>query len=161
MKFYLYILLFLLTNTSYTFAKEERFSGEPLPRFVSITKSSSNTRFGPDTKYPIKYIYQAKSQPVKVINEYYGWYQIKDIDGDVSWIHKNSCTKANYIMASHNETKLYEKDNITSNIIAKLNRGVIAKVKECFNQFCEVEVNYNNSPLYGFLIKNEIWGIYE
>ena len=159
MKLYLYIILILFINIHSVYGKESRFSGEPIPRFVSISKSPLSTRVGPSVKYPIKYIYQAKFQPVKVINEYYGWYQIEDVENDSSWINKNSTSKAKYAISVNDNTKLYEKNKLTSDIIAKINKGVVVKVVECSENLCNVEVNFNGQPFKGFVIQNELWGI--
>ena len=158
MRFCLYIILFLLTNLTNVYANESRFSGNPIPRFVSITKAPSNTRVGPDINYPIKYIYQTKHQPVKVVNEYYGWYQIEDINGDLSWIHKNATGKSDYVMTTHDNTKLYQKKKLTSKIVAKVNRGTTFKVLKCSSGFCKVETTFNDTLFKGFLIEDGLWG---
>ncbi len=159
MRFVLYIILFLLTNSQLTIAGESRFSGNPIPRFASITKSPVNTRIGPDISYNVKYIYQTKYQPVKVVNEYYGWCQIEDINGDLSWINKNALGKANYVMTLHDNTKLYQKKKLTSRIVAKVDKGTIFKVIKCSAGFCKVETTFNGTLFKGFLIQDNLWGI--
>lgn len=159
MRFVLCITLFLFTNLHSVYAKESRFSGELIPRFVSITKAPTNTRVGPDVNYPIKYVYQTKYQPVKVVNEYYGWYQIEDINGDLSWVYKTATGKANYVMAMHDNTKLYQKKKLTSKIVAKVDKGTIFKVLKCSSGFCKVETTFNDTLFKGFLIEDNLWGI--
>ncbi len=159
MRFFLCIILFLLTNFNNTFAAEKRFSGEPIPRFAAIVKAPSNTRVGPDVNYPIKYIYQSKNQPVRIVNEYYGWSQIEDVNGDISWIHKNALGKSNYVMALHDNTKLYQKKKLTSRVVAMVDKGTIFKVIKCSSGFCKVETTFNGTLFKGFLIQDNLWGV--
>ena len=156
MKFVLCITFLLFTNFTSAFGAESRFSGEPIPRFAAIAKSPTNTRVGPDIKYPIKYIYQSKYQPVRIVNEYYGWYQIEDINGDISWIYKTALSKANYVMTLHDNTKLYQKKKLTSKVVAKVDRGTTFKVLKCSSGFCKVETSFNGTLFKGFLIQDNL-----
>ncbi|MBR1544973.1 MAG: hypothetical protein IJ638_03470 [Alphaproteobacteria bacterium] len=160
MKRYLCIILFLFINFTSVYGAETRFSGEPIPRFVEITKAPYNTRVGPDVNYPVKYVYQSRHQPVRVVNEYYGWYQIEDINGDISWINRSATTnKTNYVMTLHDNTKLYQKKKLTSKIVAKVDKGTTFKVIKCSSGFCKVETTFNDTIFKGFLIQDNLWGI--
>src|SRR5690606_22259481 len=48
-----------------------------------------NVRTGPGTRYPIQWVYLRRGWPVEVIEEYELWLQIRDIDGDTGWVHRN------------------------------------------------------------------------
>ena len=159
MKHLLFILLFLLVNTKALYAFEERFSGNPIPRFASISRSDVNARFGPSTTYPIKYVYKLKSQPVKIINEYYGWYQIKDVDDDISWIYKSYIGKDNFVITTSDNINLYEKAKQDSDIIAKLNKNIVLFLDYCEDSYCHVKLKYNGDDYEGYINKLHIWGI--
>ena len=158
MKKYLFIVLFLCINSVFVKAKEEtRYSGNPIPRFASLKSGSINTRFGPAVTYPIQYIYKSQFQPVKVINEYYGWYQIQDINGDTSWVHKNYLSITKYAIPSENNTHLYLKDSTNTSIIANIDKGVILKVENCDDDFCYIETL--NKDYKGYIQKSKPWGV--
>ena len=159
MRFVLCIILFLFTNIHIVYGGETRFSGNPIPRFVSIARTPANTRVGPDINYPVKFIYQSKYLPVKVVNEYFGWYQVEDINGDLSWIHKNAIGKPNYVMTLHDNTKLYQKKKLTSKVIAKVDKGTTFKILKCSSGFCKVETTFNGTLFTGYLIQDNLWGI--
>ena len=82
------LCLFLFLSCRVCLA-EERFSGNVLPRFMALASNKVNARVGPNITYPVKYIYTRKFMPVVVVNEYYGWYQVKDENDDLSWVWKN------------------------------------------------------------------------
>ncbi len=159
MKRVLISLLFLLVNSNISYSAETRFSGDPLPRFASITREKADARFGPSVKYPIKYTYKSKFQPVKVVNEYYGWYQIQDRYGDLSWVYKTALSKKNYAITIHDNIKLYARSKLTAEILAKVNKDVLFFVDECDNGFCRVETNFNNQHFKGFIIQDNLWGV--
>ena len=158
MKKIVFTFLFLSVNSICLYANEKRFSGDPLPRFSSIKTNSVNTRVGPATTYPIKYKYKSRHQPVEIINEYFNWYQIKDIDGATSWIFKTYIGKNNYTVPIVNGTKLYAKPQTNSEVIAKINKGVILKTEYC-DTFCKVSVSYNDNTFEGYIEKNYLWGM--
>ena len=159
MKAALLILLFLLINLPNTYGAEPRFSGEPLPRFAALAREHISSRVGPSIKYPVKYEYHSKFQPVQIINEYYGWYQIKDKTGDISWVHKSQISKNSYAITIYNKTKLYAKPKLTAEILAFVDKGAIFRVGECSSGFCEVDTNFNNIHYSGYILTDNLWGV--
>ncbi len=152
------ISLFLLINSLNLLASDKRFSGKKLPRFASIKSLSINSRFGPSQTYPVKYIYNSKSQPVQIINEYYNWYQIKDVYGDTSWIYVNYIGKNDYATSIYDDTIIYAKAKPTSEIVAKVDKGVVFKIKGC-KTFCKVETKFKGITFKGFIEKSDLWGV--
>lgn len=152
------LLLLFLGLSAPTLAAVPRFSGEPLPRFASIKGGKVNTRFGPAIKYPIKYIYQSQFQPVSIINEYYGWYQIEDIKGDTSWVYKIYLSNKEYAVVKSDGVLVYKKPKTTSKVIAESEKGSIFLVNNCDSKFCEVKTNYDDILYEGFILKDKLFG---
>lgn len=69
-------------------AAGETPSGQPVPRFVSLKFAKINGRAGPDRTYPVRWVYQRKGLPVRVIAETEEWRRIQDPEGSVSWVHR-------------------------------------------------------------------------
>ena len=159
MKRLFFTILILLSNISISYSAEQRFSGEPLPRFASLSREHTPTRFGPSIKYPVKYEYHSKFQPVKIINEYYGWYQIRDRKGDISWVYNGYLSKNNYVTVIHNKTKLFEQPRLTSNVLAFVNVGALFRLDECDSGFCRVDTNFNGKSYSGFILQDNLWGV--
>lgn len=152
------LCLFLFLSCRVCLA-EERFSGNVLPRFMALASNKVNARVGPNITYPVKYIYKRKFMPVVVVNEYYGWYQVKDENDDLSWIWKNYLTSKKYVMTNRDNVFLYKKGKLTSRILAKVNKGVIFFAEKCDDNFCKVKMNYNNKEFKGYILEEDLYGI--
>ncbi len=135
-----------------------RYSGENIPRFVSTRFDKIKSYVGPNTKYPIKYTYNYKNTPLKVINEFYNWRQVEDIDDKKSWIHVNDLTSIKTAMITKN-TILFDDNNLQGQQTAKLQPNVIFKIKNCKDHFCYGEIEHKNSKLKGYILQKYLWGI--
>ncbi len=153
-----YFILFMFFSSS-IFAQVQRFSGNKIPRVMTLKTDNVNARVGPNIKYPIKFIYKRKFLPLIVINEYFGWYQVKDMYGDLSWVSSNYLNYKPYAITNKNNIFLYEEPDLSSNIIAKVDKEIIFYVYECKDLFCEVKTNYNNNDFEGFIFKTDLFGI--
>ena len=152
------LVLFMLLSFN-VFAGEQRFSGDVLPRFMALKANKINARVGPNVMYPVKYVYTKKFLPVVVINEYYGWYQIKDVKGDLSWVYISYLTSKPYAMTQKDGVYLYEKPKMTADILAKVNKGIIFSVDKCKDNFCEVKTSYMGNVFEGYILEDELYGI--
>lgn len=135
-------------------------SGLALPRMVSLRSDNINGRSGPDTKYPIEWIYKQRGAPVEIVNEFTHWRQIKDWDGSLSWVHKSMLTGKRFVkVMTPGENNIYNRDQYDSRIIAKVEDGVIGEVKECKkgNDFCLIKFD----TIEGWVPKKILFGIYE
>lgn len=135
-------------------------SGLALPRMVSLRSDTINGRSGPDTKYPIEWIYKQKGAPVEIINEFGLWRKIKDWEGSESWVHKSMLTGRRFVrVIVPGENNIYNSDNYQSKVIAKVEDGVIGEIKKCTkgNSFCLIKFG----TIEGWVPKNIVFGVYD
>lgn len=126
-------------------------------RFVAMRADKVNARSGPNIRYPIEWIYQQQNYPVEIIAEYEQWRKIKDYDGTVTWVRKNLLTNARYALVTEpGENNVYAKDSINSDIVARAENGVVAKIKRCNQTFCLL--NFNDD-IEGWMPRNSLYGI--
>lgn len=126
-------------------------------RFVAMRADKVNARSGPNIRYPIEWIYQQQNYPVEIIAEYEQWRKIKDYDGTVTWVRKNLLTNARYALVTEpGESNVYAKDSINSDIVARAENGVVAKIKRCNQTFCLL--NFNDD-IEGWMPRNSLYGI--
>ena len=126
---------------------------------ASLRSEPINGRSGPDTKYPIEWIYRQKGAPVEIINEFGLWRQIKDWEGSESWVHKSMLTGRRFVRVMNlGENNIYNDDNYQSKVIAKVEDGVIGEIKQCRknNEFCLIKFN----TIEGWVPKNILFGVY-
>jgi SH3-like domain-containing protein len=140
-------------------AAEPRFSGEKIPRFAAIRSAQVSARVGPGPAYPVKYVYRSKFQPVQIVNEYYGWYQIKDISGDMSWVYRNYLAGAGYATPVVDGVLLYKKARADSAPLAKVGRGIVFLISKCDDGFCAARTNVDGTEYRGYLLKDGLFGI--
>ncbi len=154
------IALIMSVSSAMAQAADSSESGLELPRMVSLRSDLINGRSGPDTKYPIEWIYKQKGMPVEIINEFGLWRQIKDWEGSECWVHKSMLTGRRFVKVTNlGENNIYNSDDYGSKVIAKVEDGVIGEVKECKkgNDFCLIKFG----TIEGWVPKNILFGIYK
>jgi SH3-like domain-containing protein len=126
-------------------------------RFVAMRANKVNARSGPNIRYPIEWIYQQQNHPVEIIAEYEYWRKIKDHEGTVSWVRKNLLTNNRYaLIVEVGENNIYDKDSLTSQVIAKAENGTVAKIKKCTQTFCLLEFE---NGITGWMQRSVLYGI--
>lgn len=152
----LILSLFLVLFCSEAFASVIELSPAET-RFVAMRADKVNARSGPNTRYPIEWIYQQQNYPVEIIAEYEQWRKIRDYEGAVTWVKKNFLTNTRYALVTElGENNIYAKDSLNANIIAKAENGVIAKIKRCNQTFCYLIFS---NDIEGWMPRNTLYGI--
>ncbi len=134
-------------------------SGLPVPRYVSLGAQEVNMRTGPGTRYPVKWIYNRKTYPVKVEAEFDIWRKIRDRDGEHGWVHGSLLSGRRTVIiagdpALHMQT-LYDKPHPASQAVLRAEDGVIADLLECQPDWCRVRIDGKK----GWVIRDGLWGL--
>jgi SH3-like domain-containing protein len=131
-------------------------SGLPLPRFASLKSDNVFARTGPSMDYPIRWVYKRAGLPVEIVQEFDVWRKIKDPDGGTAWVHKILLSgQRTAIITSKTPVTALSKPEGTQPV-ATLEPQVIARIEECDNKFCKMEV----VPFKGWVEKKFLWGVY-
>lgn len=126
-------------------------------RFVAMRADKVNARSGPNIRYPIEWIYQQQHYPVEIIAEYEHWRKIRDYDGTVTWVRKNLLINTRYALITEpGENNIYDKDSLNSAITARVENGVVAKIKRCNQTFCLLEFE---NDIEGWMPRTTLYGI--
>lgn len=131
-------------------------TGLPLPRFVSLRKAEVFVRTGPGTRYPVDWVFTYKNMPVEITAEFDAWRKVKDWQGTTGWVHKSMLSGKRWIIVPKGAKKLHREDNPQAPVIARLEKKVLARLKQCRGAWCEV----NLSGIKGWIKRSEIWGVY-
>ena len=139
-------------------------TGLPLPRFASLKASRVNMRVGPGTEYAASWLYTRPGLPVEIIAEFENWRRIRDSEGTEGWVYhsmlsgQRTAVAAPWMRDKGDNVFVNLRRNAVkdANIIAKLQPGVVVKLKECTGDWCEAEVD----GAEGWLHQGEIWGAY-
>lgn len=130
-------------------------SGLPIPRFVSLKFQEVNLRSGPGRRYPIRWVYNRKSLPVEVIEEFGHWRKVRDAEGDEGWAHKSQLSGTRMaIFKADSVLRRYPEAGAPPMI--KVQKNVIGQLLECDINWCEVQIESYKS----WTEKSAIWGVY-
>ena len=136
------------------------FSGLPVPRFVSLKKNRINIRRGPGTNHAVQWVFNRKGLPVEVIAEFENWRRIRDADGEEGWVFHSLLSGTRMVTVApwekEGRIELSEKPSRLSKIIAFMEPGVMARVRQCSGSWCSVVVG----DFEGWVAQNSLWGVY-
>ena len=121
--------------------------------FLMLKNNKVNVRYEPDLNSPIKYIYNKKNLPIKVIDKKENFRRIIDIKNNGGWIHASQLKKNKSFILLENQI-LFSKPTKYSKPIVKISAGRLLLVKKCKLKWCRVKTeNYT-----GWLEVKNVWG---
>ena len=148
MKKIFFILLLLIIPIN-LYSRDFTFT----PKYASIKKEKAYSRHNASFDAPLEWIYQKKYLPILIIRERDNWREIRDIDGDISWMHVSMISNKRTFINKEDQNLLKYKNNNIVNVIVK--KGVVGKIINCDEIFCKVKIkNYK-----GWVEKKYLWGI--
>ena len=143
---------FLFIFSTFVFISNISFS-----EVRSLKNTKVNVRLGPSKNYPIKYVYEKKYLPVKIIDEHYNWRKVRDYDNDSGWIHISQLSKIKTTVTMKNNQVVYSSPSIYSKPKVKLEIYQVLTIKKCNRIWCEIK----NSETNGWIKKEHLWAINE
>ena len=144
------ITLFLLFFFSLT-----NFLSAENSKFLSLKNDKVNVRYGPGLNFPIKFIYNKKFLPIKIIDSKENFRRIIDHKKNSGWIHISQLRKANSIIVLEDKI-VFKKNSKFSKPLFKLEKGRLVQIKKCISKWCKIKTeNY-----LGWLQINNVWGLY-
>jgi SH3-like domain-containing protein len=129
----------------------------PQPYFVSIKVDEAYMREGPSDMHRVKWIYQRKGLPMEVIATFDVWRRVRDMDGEVGWMHMALLTRdRTAVVTGGPGAEVYARDDTTSEILARAEPGAIGQLLGCGKLACEVEF----AGAEGWIARARLWGIH-
>jgi SH3-like domain-containing protein len=134
----------------------ENEPGARLPRFVSLRSDQVNLRVGPGETYPIQWVLTRKEMPVEIIREFEHWRMIRDGQGTEGWVHERMVSGKRGVVVKGGIRALHKQPDPASEIVARAEPGVFARLVECRGVWCRIEA----VEITGWVQRGEIWGVY-
>lgn len=132
-------------------------SGLPVPRFVSLRSDEINLRTGPGTNYPVDWVYVRRHMPVEIVAEFDTWRKIRDWEGTVGWVHQSLLDgERTGIVVGATRDMLSAPRADATRTVARLEPGVIVRLRECRPEWCFVQAE----EFEGWLRRDAFWGVY-
>ena len=121
--------------------------------YLILKNNKVNVRYGPGFNYPIKYVYQKKYLPIKVIDKKENFRRIIDFKNNSGWIHTSQLKKSKSFILLENQI-LFSKPTKYSKPILKIAKGRLLLIKKCKIKWCRVKTeNY-----LGWIMTDNVWG---
>lgn len=130
-------------------------TGKPLPRYVSVKAKRANARRGPGTDHRIDWVFQRRGLPVRVVAEFGHWRKVEDSEGEGGWIHYALLSSTRYVVAGLEVVSIRYEPSVASQVRARMESGVVAKLTECRPNWCRIETDGHK----GWVRKDDIWGV--
>jgi SH3-like domain-containing protein len=135
-------------------------SGLPVPRFVSIKPDRVNVRGGPDRDHDVTFVFTRTGLPVEITAESDNWRRIRDWEGAEGWVYHSMLSGRRTALVEakqpHELVPLYSKADAESALVARLQPGVLASVKQCDGSWCRI----SGSGFDGWIAQERLWGVY-
>jgi SH3-like domain-containing protein len=126
----------------------------PLPRYVSLRAAEVNVRRGPGLDYRVDWVFMRAGLPVRIVDEYQHWRKIADSDNAGGWVYHALLTRHRTALVTEQEVTLRKQPGDDAAATARLQKGVVATLRACRIDWCEVQVE----GVRGWLRKTAIWG---
>ena len=131
-------------------------SGLPIPRFVTVRVGEVNLRSGPNGSYPIEWVFKRKDMPVEIIQEFDTWRRIRDWEGAEGWVHQSALSGRRGVLIVGQTRAIPDAPRGASAGVARAAPGVIGSLKNCRDEWCEVDVK----GYRGWMKRADFWGTY-
>jgi len=132
-------------------------TGLPLPRFVSLKSSEANVRRGPSLNHRVDWVFRHRGTPLEITAEFENWRRVRDADGAGGWVHYTLLSGVRTVLVRIENSPLYEQPRENSDIRARSEDGVIARLGRCTADWCELMVD----GYRGWMHKSVLWGVSE
>lgn len=156
MRIFILVIVSLLSCSTFANDAKKTNDEKKTPYFASIWRDKANVRTGPNSRYPIRWVYEKENWPVKVVAEFDKWYKIEDIYGEAGWVFDSLISsKRTVITQSEGVQKIYKLPLVTSKVIAIAENGVISDLEFCKNNWCKISL----SERKGWIESKYLWGV--
>lgn len=146
-------------NTS--MAQENRISirgsNLEIPRFVTLKTGLVNMRTGPGKNYPIKWQYQRRHLPMKVIGEFDVWRKVIDHEGVTGWMHVSTLSVKRMALIIDTTVKVHSDDAPDARVKAVAEKGALVELETCRGGWCKITAQ----DITGWVRRVSIWGLLE
>lgn len=129
-----------------------------LAKMVAVKNDNVNMRSGPGLNK--KVIWKlGVGFPLKILKEKGEWFQVKDFEGTVGWVHKDVVNRSGHMVVkaqkkNKGKINIRSKPSTRSKVIAKAYYGVVFKTLEQRKGWAKVQ----HDNVTGWIKRTLLWG---
>jgi SH3-like domain-containing protein len=117
-------------------------------------------RGGPNRDHEIAFVFTRAGLPVEITAESDNWRRIRDWEGSEGWVYHSLLSGRRTALVSAKQkdelVPLYDKADAESDLVARLQPGVLASVKHCSGTWCRIF----GAGFDGWIVQDRLWGVY-
>ena len=125
--------------------------------YVMLKNNEVNVRYGPGFSYPIKFKYNKRFLPLKIIDKKENFRKVIDFKKNSGWIHWSQLKEKNKSFILLKNQILFSKPTKYSKPIAKIYSGRLLLAKKCKLKWCKVKTD----EYEGWITTDNLWGNFE
>ncbi|HEY4264458.1 MAG TPA: SH3 domain-containing protein [Micropepsaceae bacterium] len=149
------IVLLLLASAGLPVAAAEETK---LPYFASMKDATTNMREGPSEDNRVKWVYHRKGLPVEVIATFEVWRRVRDMDGEIGWIHVALLSRERTaVVRGVGLAAVHDKADAGSPLVAEAKPGAVGRLEHCGPVACEVKFD----GATGWIDRMRLWGVHD
>jgi len=149
MKIGFYILFIVFSFINSLSANENSY-------YSTLKYNKVNVRYGPGRDYPVKYVYNKKNLPVKIIDKMENFRKIIDFKKNSGWIHTSQLKKGKSFILLKDQI-LFAKPTKYSKPLFKIAKGRLLLVKKCKKNWCMIKTE----DYTGWIKSENVWGTFK
>jgi SH3-like domain-containing protein len=129
------------------------------PKYWVSTKTNKvNLHVGPGQEYKVLWTY-TRFVPFIVLAKFDVWRKVIGPDGIEGWIRQNQLSAKRFLITKSKMCNLYTNPNEKSEIVVKIKKDVIMKLKNIKNCWCKVEIESKTGYYSGWIKKDLVFGV--
>jgi SH3-like domain-containing protein len=129
-----------------------------LPYFVSMKGDTTNMREGPSEDNRVKWVYHRRGLPVEVIATFEGWRRVRDMDGEIGWIHVALLSRERMaLVRGGGQAPVRDTKDASSDLVAEATPGAVGRLEHCGAAACEVKFD----GATGWVERTRLWGVHD
>jgi SH3-like domain-containing protein len=127
-----------------------------LPYFASMKGETTNMREGPGADSRVKWVYHRKGLPVEVIASFEVWRRVRDMDGEIGWIHVALLSRERMaVVKGEGQAAVHDRADAKSDVRAEAKPGAVGRLEHCGAASCEVKFD----GAKGWIDRTRLWGV--
>jgi len=120
---------------------------------VSVSINEANLRSGAGSTHPVQWRV-IKGFPLEVITRQGNWLQVRDFEGDVTWIYSDSVSDKPFVIVTGDIVNLRSEPSTTSRIVSKVEYGSVLERLEVKGDWVKVKIGSTT----GWIAASYVWG---
>ena len=129
------------------------FPATALAERLAVSAPVANIRSGPGTRHTV--VWKVEQYfPLLVIDKSGEWYQFKDFEGDIGWVHKSLVSKIPAVITKNDQCNIRSGPGTNHDILFTVEKGIPFKVLKRQGSWIHIEHSDGDK---GWIHKALVW----